>query len=152
LRLRPAMIAAERAARQGRLAPDANGTLRVGFGTVAGYAPRDGVVYAPQTTVRGVLEKDTGTRPFDSPSRLLELACAGDFGAHADPELGTLPVGFISTVNVTNGSSGSSALNAWGEITGLAFDMNWQGVAADWWVEESVVRTIHVDSRYMLWV
>jgi hypothetical protein len=77
LRLRPVMIAAERTAHGGRLAPDANGTLRVGFGTVAGYAPRDGVVYAPQTTIRGVLEKDTGERPFDSPPRLLELARRG---------------------------------------------------------------------------
>jgi hypothetical protein len=61
-------------------------------------------------------------------------------------------VGFISTVNVTNGSSGSAALNAWGEIAGLAFDSNWEGVASDYVVDERTVRTIHVDSRYMLWV
>ncbi len=138
--------------KDGRLAPDANGTLRVGFGTIKGYAPRDGVFYEPQTTVRGVLQKDNGKRPFDSPARLLERARAREFGPYADPDLGTLPVGFISTVNVTNGSSGSSALNAWGEIIGLAFDMNWEGVAADWVVNEEYVRTIHVDSRYMLWV
>ena len=152
LRLRPAMIAAERQARAGKLAPDANGTLRVGFGVVEGYAPRDGVVYAPQTTILGVVQKDTGERPFDSPARLLELARRGAFQQYADPELGTLPVGFATTVNVTNGSSGSSALNAWGEIAGLAFDMNWEGIAADWWVDEAIVRTVNVDSRYMLWV
>ncbi len=151
-RLRPRLIAAMRAMKNGRLAPDANGTLRVGFGVVEGYAPRDGVFYAPQTTVRGVLQKDTGERPFDSPARLLERARAREFGPYADPDLGTLPVGFVSTVNVTNGSSGSAALNAWGEIIGLAFDMNWEGVAADWVVNEEYVRTIHVDSRYMLWV
>ena len=151
-RLRPAMIAAERKARAGRLAPDANGTLRVGFGVVKGYEPRDGVAYDPQTTVRGVLEKDSGERPFDSPPRLLSLAREGAFDSYVDPELGTLPVGFVTTVNVTNGSSGSSALNAWGEIAGLAFDMNWEGVAADWWVDEDIVRTVNVDSRYMLWV
>jgi hypothetical protein len=151
-RLRPQFIAAVRAMRNGRLAPDANGTLRVGFGVVKGYEPRDGVFYQPQTTVRGVLQKDSGERPFDSPQRLLERARANEFGPYADPDLGTLAVGFISTVNVTNGSSGSSALNARGEIIGLAFDMNWEGVAADWVVNEKYVRTIHVDSRYILWV
>lgn len=152
LRLRPRMIAARRAMLEGRLAPDANGTLRVAFGVVEGYRPRDGVEYRPQTTVRGILEKDTGERPFDSPPRLLDRARAGDFGTYVDPDLGTLPVGFLSTVNVTNGSSGSSALNAHGEVIGLAFDMNWEGVAADWVVNEDLVRTIQVDSRYMLWV
>ena len=152
LRLRPRLIAAMREMKDGRLAPDANGTLRVGFGVVRGYAPRDGVYYQPQTTIEGVLEKDTGNRPFDSPAELLQLARGRNFGPYADPDLGTLAVGFISTVNVTNGSSGSSALNAWGEIAGLAFDMNWEGVAADWVVNERYVRTINVDSRYILWV
>lgn len=151
-RLRPQLVAAMRAMRNGRLAPDANGTLRVGFGVVKGYAPKDGAWYEPQTTIRGILEKDTGIRPFDSPAKLLELGRARTFGPYVDPDLDTLPVGFISTVNVTNGSSGSSALNAHGEITGLAFDMNWEGVAADWVVNEDVVRTVNVDSRYMLWV
>jgi hypothetical protein len=151
-RLRPGLIAAIRGMKEGRLAPDANGTLRVGFGAIRGYAPRDGIEYAPQTTVRGVLEKSTGARPFDSPASLLRPAEEGRFGPYADPDLGTLPVAFISTVNVTNGSSGSSALNAHGEIAGLAFDMNWEGVAADWVVNEAYVRTIMVDARYMLWV
>jgi len=151
-RLRPALIAAERAMKGGRLAPDANATLRVGFGVVQGYAPRDGVFYQPQTTIAGVLAKSTGTRPFDSPPALLDLARQRRFGPYADPDLGTLPVGFVSTVNVTNGSSGSAALNAWGEIAGLAFDMNWEGIAADWVVNEQYVRTVNVDSRYVLWV
>lgn len=151
-RLRPHLIAAMRELRDGRLAPDANSTLRVTFGQVRGYQPRDGVVYEPQTTIAGVLEKETGERPFDSPPRLLHLAGEGQFGPYADPDLGTIAVGFVSTTNVTNGSSGSAALNAWGEICGLAFDMNWEGVAADWVVNEDYVRTIHVDSRYMLWV
>jgi hypothetical protein len=151
-RLRPQLIAAMRDMRDGRLAPDANGTLRVGFGEVKGYTPRDGVYYEPQTTVDGVIAKSTGERPFDTPPQLLEMAKARRFGDYGDSELGTLAVGFITTVNVTNGSSGSSALNAWGEIAGLAFDMNWEGVAADWVVNEDYVRTINVDSRYMLWV
>ncbi len=138
--------------KKSRLAPDANSTLRVGFGVIKEYAPRDGVMYGSQTTVRGVLEKDTGARPFDSPAKLLRLAEEERFGPYADPDLGTLAVGFISTVNVTGGSSGSSALNAWGEIAGLAFDMNWEGIGADWVVNERYVRTIQVDARYMLWV
>jgi len=151
-RLRPGLIAAMRTMRDGRLAPDANGTLRVGFGVVKGYQPKDGMWYEPQTTIQGVLEKDTGVRPFDSPTKLLDYGKEKRFGPYEDPDLGTLPVGFVSTVNVTNGSSGSSALNAYGEITGLAFDMNWEGVAADWVVNEKYVRTVNVDSRYMLWV
>ena len=151
-RLRPQLIAAIRDMKKGRLAPDANGTLRVGFGVIREYAPRDGVMYGPQTTILGVLEKDTGARPFDSPPKLLRLAAEGRFGPYADPDLGTLAVGFISTVNVTGGSSGSAAINAWGEIAGLAFDMNWEGIGADWVVNEKYVRTIQVDARYMLWV
>ena len=110
LRLRPRLIAARREMLDGRLAPDANGTLRVAFGQVRGYEPRDGVFYEPQTTIDGVLQKNTGVDPFDSPPRLLEMAKARRFGSYEDPDLGTLPVGFLSTVNVTNGSSGSSAL------------------------------------------
>lgn len=151
-RLRPVMMEAMRASKNGRLAPDANGTLRVGFGQVRGYEPRDGVTYLAQTTVEGVLEKETGARPFDSPPRLLALAKAKRFGTYADPELGTLPVAYLTTNTVTNGSSGSSSLNAWGEICGLAFDMNWEGIAADWVVNEKYVRTVNVDSRYMLWI
>jgi len=152
LRLRPQLIAAQREMLGGRLAPDANSTLRVSFGVVRGYQARDAVFYQPQTTIRGVLEKDTGEAPFNSPKALLEQARAGRFGSYVDPDLQTLPVAFLSTVNVTNGSSGSAAINAWGEVIGLAYDMNWEGVAADWVVNEDVVRTIHVDSRYILWI
>ena len=151
-RIRPVLLDALRVARGGRLYPDANGTLRVGFGTVKGYSPRNAVWYTPQTDVRGVVEKDTGEEPFNSPKRLLERAGRSEFGPYADPDLRTLPVAFISTNNVTNGSSGSATLNAWAELCGLAFDMNWEGVGADYLVEEDYARTIHVDSRYMLWV
>jgi hypothetical protein len=151
-RLRPVMLEALRVARGGRLYPDANGTLRVGFGVVKGYRPRNAVYYMPQTNVRGVIEKDTGVEPFNSPAKLLELARAEKFGGYEDPDLNSLPVGFISTNVVTNGSSGSATLNAWGELCGLAFDSNWEGVGSDYYVEEDVTRTIHVDSRYMLWV
>jgi hypothetical protein len=151
-RLRPVILDALRVARGGRLYPDANSTLRVGFGQVKGYAPRNAVTYAAQTDIRGVVEKDTGEEPFNSPKKLLTLAANKDFGSYADPDLGTLPVAFISTNVVTNGSSGSSTLNAYGEVCGLAFDSNWEGVGSDFMVEQDITRTIAVDSRYMLWV
>ena len=151
-RLRPVVLDALRAARAGRLYPDANGTLRVGFGQVKAYRPRNAVTYQAQTDIRGILEKNTGVEPFAAPARLLERAEKKEFGPYVDAELRTLPVAFISTNVVTNGSSGSATLNAWGELCGLAFDSNWEGVGSDFFVEEDLTRTIHVDSRYMLWV
>jgi hypothetical protein len=151
-RLRPPMFEALRAARGGKLYPDANSTLRVGFGQVKGYSPRNAVWYLPQTDIRGIVEKDTGEEPFQSPKKLLERAAAREFGSYGDEEIGSLPVAFLSTNIVTNGSSGSATLNAWGELCGLAFDSNWEGVGSDYVVEEDLARTIHVDSRYMLWV
>jgi hypothetical protein len=151
-RLRPVMLDALRVANGGRLYPDANSTLRVGFGQVKGYAPRNAVWYLPQTDIRGVVQKDTGAEPFNSPKRLLERAEKREFGTYVDEELKWLPVAYISTNVVTNGSSGSATLNAWGELCGLAFDSNWEGVGSDFMVEQDITRTIHVDSRYMLWV
>jgi hypothetical protein len=151
-RLRPVMLDALRVARGGRLYPDANSTLRIGFGVVKGYGPKNAVFYGSQTDVRGILEKDTGEEPFNSPKKLLDRAQAKEFGPYGDPDLGSLPVAFVSTNVVTNGSSGSASLNAWGEVCGLAFDSNWEGVGSDYMVEEDITRTISVDSRYMLWV
>jgi hypothetical protein len=151
-RLRPVMLDALRVATGGRLYPDANSTLRVGFGQVKGYSPRDAVWYEPQTDVRGVVEKDTGEVPFDSPQRLLDRAKKHEFGTYADEDLKSMPVAYISTNVVTNGSSGSVTMNAWGELCGLAYDSNWEGVGSDFMVEEDITRTIHVDSRYILWV
>ena len=151
-RLRPVRLEALRAVQGGRLYPDANSTLRVNFGVVKGYSPRNATWYAAQTDVRGVVEKDTGEEPFNSPKKLLELAGKQEFGPYADPELKTLPVAFISTNVVTGGNSGSASLNAWGEVCGLAFDSNWEGVGSDYVVEDEITRTISVDSRYILWV
>jgi hypothetical protein len=151
-RLRPVLLDALRVTRGGNLYPDANGTLRVQFGTVKGYSPRNAVWLEAQTDVRGVLEKTTGEIPFVSPQTLLDRAARKEFGPYADPERRSLPVAFLSTNIVTNGSSGSATLNAWGEVCGLAFDSNWEGVGADYLVEEDIARTISVDSRYMLWI
>jgi hypothetical protein len=137
---------------RGRIYPDANGTLRVSFGAVEGYVPRDSVTYAAQTSVKGLLEKESGRPPFDNPTPLLDAIRAGRLGPYVDPELGTVPVAFISSGDITNGSSGSATLNARGELAGLAFDGNYEAMGSDYVVDPTVTRAIHVDSRYMLWV
>lgn len=140
------------AAEQGRAVyPDANGSLRLTYGHVKGRV-RDGASWTAFTTARGIMEKYTGAEPFDSPDRQLELIRKGDFGRYAHPGLKTLPVNYLSTLDITNGNSGSSTLNAKGEFVGLAFDGTIDGIIADWWFDPSINRTIHVDVRYMLWV
>ena len=138
---------------QGRiLYPDANGSLRFTYGHVKGRQIEDGKAWTAFTTPRGLLEKETGVEPFNSPPRLLEKARAKDWGRWASPALGTLPVNFLSTTDITNGNSGSAVLNARGEFIGLAFDGTIEGMLSDWKVDEATNRTIAVDSRYMLWV
>ena len=152
MRLRPGYVALLQRLRKARVYPDANGTLRVSFGHVQGYSPRDSVQYAAQTTVRGILEKQTGQDPFDSPQELLSASTGKKLGAYADPELGDVPVNFLSSGDITNGSSGSATLNASGELAGLAFDGNYEAMGSDYLVNPDVTRAIHVDSRYVLWV
>lgn len=136
---------------QGRtLYPDANGSLRFTYGKVTGRA-RDGMRWDAFTTARGILDKQTGREPFDAPARTVDALKAGDFTGYTSPALGTLPVNYLSTVDITNGNSGSATLNARGEFVGLAFDMTLDGVISDWWFDPSINRSIHVDSRYMLW-
>jgi len=140
------------AMRGGMVYPDANGTLRVTFGTLEGYNPRDGVRYKSQTSIAGVLDKDTGIDPFNSPAALLEAARAGRTAGYVDAELGTLPVNFLTNCDTTGGNSGSPTLNRNGELCGLLFDGNYESIASDWVFVPEVARSIHVDSRYMLWV
>lgn len=151
-RLRPVYVDALKKSRGGLLAPDANGTLRVTFGEVDGYEPRDAVRYEPFTTIEGLVAKDTGEEPFDSPRKLLDLAAEKRFGSYVDPDLGTLPVNFLSTTDITNGNSGSAVLNARGELIGLAFDGNYEAMGSDYVVLPELSRTIAVDARFMLWV
>lgn len=132
------------------LYPDANGSLRFTYGKVTGKA-RDGLSWTPFTTAEGLAAKHTGKGEFDAPDKMIALIQAKDYGRYASPTLGTLPVDFLSTVDITNGNSGSSTLNARGEFVGLAFDGTLEGVVADWMFNPPVNRTIHVDSRFMLW-
>ena len=139
------------AASQGRtMYPDANGSLRFTYGKVTGKAV-DGQVWTAFTTAEGLAAKHTGRGEFDAPDKMVELIKAKDYGRWTAPELGTLPVDFMSTVDITNGNSGSSTLNAKGEFVGLAFDGTIEGVVSDWMYDPKINRTIHVDSRFMLW-
>lgn len=136
---------------QGRsLYPDANGSLRFTYGKVTGKQV-DGQTWAPFTTAEGLAAKQTGKGEFAAPQRMIDLIKARDYGKYTHPALGTLPVDFMSTVDITNGNSGSSTLNARGEFVGLAFDGTLDGVISDWSYDAASNRTIHVDSRFMLW-
>jgi hypothetical protein len=138
----------------GFLAPDANGTLRVTYGTVKSFKP-DSPVEAdwPFTTAAQILGKDKGTMPFDAPKAVADAIKAKNYGPYADPALGgELPVNFLSDLDITGGNSGSPALNHKGELVGLAFDGTIEGVASDVVFDGESTRTISVDARYMLWV
>ncbi|WP_420910673.1 S46 family peptidase [Qipengyuania spongiae] len=132
--------------------PDANSTLRVTYGTVLGGVPRDGMAYLPFTTVEGILEKDTGEEPFNSPPKLLEEIRQKDYGRYALDSIGTVPVNFLSDLDSTGGNSGSATLNSRAELVGLLFDGTFESVNSDWDFDPKTTRTIHVDTRYMLWV
>ena len=139
------------AASQGKtMYPDANGSLRFTYGKVTGKTV-DGQAWTPFTTAEGIVAKHTGRGEFNAPDKMIELIKAKDYGRYVAPELGTLPVDFLSTVDITNGNSGSSTLNARGEFVGLAFDGTIEGVVSDWMYDPAINRTIHVDSRFMLW-
>jgi hypothetical protein len=132
--------------------PDANGSLRVTFGNVQGVAPRDGVSYAPFTTVQGIVEKNTGVWPFNAPEAEIAAIKAKAFDGYASPKQGTLPVDFLADLDITGGNSGSPAMDANGQLVGLAFDGNWESVSGDWLFNPELNRSIQVDVRYMLWV
>jgi peptidase S46-like protein len=152
-RLRPSYFEALRKVSGGNLYPDANLTLRVTFGTVEGYVPKDATLYTPQTSLGGVLQKETGKEPFASPKTL--LAAAKDPAKTTpwfDPQLHDVPVNFLSTCDTTGGNSGSPTLNAKGELVGLLFDGNYESIDADFLFNPAMTRSIHVDTNYMLWV
>ena len=134
------------------LYPDANGTLRFTYATIQGYNPRDGVSYKPFTTLRGVLDKNTGEEPFACPPDLVLAAEKAEPGRYLDPKLGTVPVNFLSTNDITGGNSGSPIMNGRGELIGLAFDGNYESMTSDYQFEIDMSRTINVDARYMLWI
>lgn len=149
-RLRPLYVEAMKAHDPARGYSDANGTLRLTYGTVQGYTPRDALTYAPQTTLEGIAEK-AGAWPFDAAPAHLAAIAAKKHGPYADAALGSVPVDFLSDLDITGGNSGSPTLDAAGDLVGLAFDGNYEGIASDWVFDRKVARTIHVDARYILW-
>ncbi|MES3023599.1 MAG: S46 family peptidase [Pseudomonadota bacterium] len=132
--------------------PDANSTLRVTYGTVAPYSPRDGLSKGPFTTVDGIAEKHTGVDPFIAPKTLLDAVKGKQFGVYKDPVLGTVPVNFLSSADTTGGNSGSAIVNKRGELVGLNFDSTYESITKDFYFDPTITRAIHVDIRYMLWV
>jgi len=138
--------------KKGAYPPDANGTIRFTYGPVMGYQPRDAVTYLPQTTVKGVIEKETGVLPFRVPAKIKELWKAKDFGPYGDARLGDVPACFLNTTNVTGGNSGSPVFNAKGEQIGIIFDMTYESVIGDYYIIPELQRSISVDLRYVLWV
>ena len=132
--------------------PDANFTMRLTYGTIKGYSPKDAVTYKYYTTLDGVMEKeDPDNWEFVVPAKLKELWKAQDFGDYALPD-GKMPVAFLSNNDITGGNSGSPVLNADGELIGLAFDGNWESMSSDIMFEPDLQRCINVDTRYVLFI
>ena len=152
-RLRPRYMAALREFKGDTLAPDANGTLRVTYGTVRGYRPQPTAdLYEPFTTVEQMIAKHTAKVPFNAPEPLRAAAKAGNFGPYVDPLRGKMTIDFLSDLDSTGGNSGSATLNAKGELVGLLFDGNYESMASDWLFIPELTRAIHVDIRYALWI
>ncbi|MBZ4417128.1 S46 family peptidase [Myxococcus sp. RHSTA-1-4] len=152
MRLRPEWRKAVLAHAGKPVAPDANGTLRVTFARVQGYAPRDGAVYTPQTTLSGLLAKHTGEEPFDVPAKVSTVAEAKRFGTWMDSRLKDVPVNFLSDADTTGGNSGSPTVNGRGQLVGVNFDRVWENVANDFGYNPDVARNVNVDVRYILWM
>ena len=131
--------------------PDANSSMRLSYGTVGGYIPRDGVQYDYFTTLRGYIEKEIpGDDEFSVPEKLKQLYEARDFGHYADKD-GTLHTCFTTNNDITGGNSGSPVINAKGELIGIAFDGNWEAMSGDLAFENELQKCINVDIRFVLW-
>lgn len=134
-----------------RIFPNANSTLRVTYGKVAGYSPADAIYYEPVTHLEGVMQKYVpGDYEFDVPQKLIDLYNAKDYGPYAED--GKMPVNFIGTNHTTGGNSGSPAIDAHGNLIGLNFDRVWEGTMSDYYYDPALSRNIMVDARYILFI
>lgn len=132
--------------------PDANSSLRITFGNVKPYTKLDGTPQQPFTKLEEVAAKATGVEPFDAPQALLDAIAEKRYGGLADRKLKTVPVNFLSDLDITGGNSGSPVLDARGQLVGLAFDGNWESVSSNWVFDPVMTRMISVDQRYMRWI
>ena len=139
-------------ARAKKMYPDATFTMRVSYGNVKSYMPKDAVKYDFVTTSKGLLEKyKPGDYEFDLPSKQIELLKQKDFGQYIDKGRNDLVIGFITSNDITGGNSGSPVINANGELIGLAFDGNYEALSHKLAFDKDLNRTICVDIRYVLW-
>jgi V8-like Glu-specific endopeptidase len=135
------------------LYPDANFTMRVSYGNVKSYSPRDAVKYSEICTLNGVMEKyKPGDYEFDVPQKLIELIKNKDYGQYIDKKANDVVVSFITTNDITGGNSGSPVINAKGELIGLAFDGNYEALSHKIAFDSRLNRTICLDVRYLLFV
>lgn len=133
-------------------APDANFTIRLTYGNVKSYDPKDGVHYKYYTTLKGVMEKEDPNNPeFVVPAKLKELYQAKNYGRYALPN-GEMPTCFLTTNDITGGNSGSPVMNGNGELIGCAFDGNWESLSGDINFDNNLQRCIAVDIRYVLFI
>jgi hypothetical protein len=135
-----------------KMYPDATFTMRVSYGSVKNYQPRDAVQYDFITTSKGLLQKYVaGDYEFDLPAKQIELLKQKDFGQYADPARKDLVIGFITTNDITGGNSGSPVIDGGGNLIGLAFDGNYEALSHKLAFDKDLNRTICVDIRYVLW-
>ena len=135
-----------------KMYPDANFSMRLTYGIVKGYSPRDAVYYDYQTTSKGILEKyKAGDYEFDLPAKEIELLKKRDFGQYVDKKRNDLVTDFITTTDITGGNSGSPVMDGYGNLIGLAFDGNYEALSHKIQFDKDLNRTICVDIRYVLW-
>lgn len=134
-----------------RYFPDANSTMRVTYGQVKGYSPKDALYYEPVSTLEGIMEKYVpNDYEFDVPLKLIQLYKNKDYGQYGDD--GNMPVCFLGTNHTTGGNSGSPAIDAEGNLIGLNFDRVWEGTMSDIYYDPEICRNIMVDIRYVLFI
>lgn len=153
LQLLPQLTDAKRAWKKTSFIPDANGTLRLTYGYIKGYSPRDAVYMKPITTLEGVIDKSyTGKDVYEIPEELMKLYEEKDYGQFYDEEAGGLPVGILYNMDTSGGNSGSPIMDSKGRLIGINFDRSFEATINDYAWNESYSRSIGVDIRYVLWV
>ena len=154
--LRPLYFEALNEYNSGNLAPDANGTIRISFGTVRGFKPDPKAEeYYPFTKIWEMIEKwgrYQGKHPFDAPDAIIDAVQQRRYKGYVPEDIGQVPVNVLTDLDITGGNSGSATLNSKGEFAGIAFDGNIEGVASDLVFLPELTRAIHVDVRYILWI